>query len=58
MIRKTGRLTVGRNIRLDSTRIEGVRRNRAEYNGVQLEIRIVPVECPIEEDDSVSDTDL
>jgi hypothetical protein len=33
-------------------------RTEEEYNGVQLEVRIVPVACPVEEDDSVSDSDL
>jgi hypothetical protein len=25
----------------------GVRRSTVEYNGVQLEVRILPVECPV-----------
>jgi hypothetical protein len=33
-------------------------RRTAEFSSVQLEVRIVPAECPVKEDDSESDSDL
>jgi hypothetical protein len=39
-------------------RIEGVNQVQWSSGVVQLEVKIVPVECPVRKDDSVSDSDL
>jgi hypothetical protein len=47
----------GSNKSAQSEEGEGVQRNTMGYNGVVVEFR-APVECPVEEDDTVSDSEL